>query len=398
MQNVQSVSNHLVRLAWTESWQLAVLAVVVGATVRLACRRRPHLAYLLWMLVIVKAVTPPLWSSPAGAFSWAAAETLSEASPVSELPDFEPRNRPLKSAEGRAKPAGAIASAAPVGTAPPARWELSWQLVLVGTWSVGCAGLIVLIAARRRTLARLLRATQRPVEPPVAARFEELRRRIGPRRGARLVVTSANLGPAAFGWWRGTVVVPEAVIRRSSADELAAILAHELVHLRRLDPLATSLQLVVQCAWWFHPAVWWANHRVRFERERCCDEEVLAELACPRADYARLLVEIIQWRRQLVPLAFWSGMRGWEVTAARLRHVLEAETLRRRTPAWGWLLLIAAACVALPGAALRRSAAQAPGEAPPVRSNREAGQYEDHRAAQATRAERDGLQSSRPEE
>ena len=57
--------SNLAELAWTQLWQVTLLAVVVAAVVHLAARARPHLAYLLWMLVIVKCLTPPLWSSSA---------------------------------------------------------------------------------------------------------------------------------------------------------------------------------------------------------------------------------------------------------------------------------------------------------------------------------------------
>ncbi|MCH8047459.1 MAG: antirepressor regulating drug resistance protein, partial [Planctomycetes bacterium] len=65
-------TNHeLVRLAVSQLWQVTVLALLVAAVVRLAGRHRPHLTYLLWLLVVIKCLTPPLWSSPAGVFSWA---------------------------------------------------------------------------------------------------------------------------------------------------------------------------------------------------------------------------------------------------------------------------------------------------------------------------------------
>ena len=43
---------------------LALVAMTVGARAR-----RPHLAHLLWLLVFVKLVTPPLVTIPAGVFS-----------------------------------------------------------------------------------------------------------------------------------------------------------------------------------------------------------------------------------------------------------------------------------------------------------------------------------------
>src|SRR5437764_8206629 len=59
-------------LAWVQLWQVTVLALGVGLASRLFCRRRPHLAYVLWMLVLLKSLTPPIWASPTGIFSWAA--------------------------------------------------------------------------------------------------------------------------------------------------------------------------------------------------------------------------------------------------------------------------------------------------------------------------------------
>jgi len=60
-------------LAWLQFLQVTVLIAAVGLLAGLVCRRRPHLAYVLWILVLLKCLTPPLWSSPAGIFSWAQA-------------------------------------------------------------------------------------------------------------------------------------------------------------------------------------------------------------------------------------------------------------------------------------------------------------------------------------
>lgn len=65
----------LVHLAWNQLWQVTVVAIIVASLVGIFGRQRPHLAYLLWMLVIAKCLTPPLWSSPTGLFSWMQVET-----------------------------------------------------------------------------------------------------------------------------------------------------------------------------------------------------------------------------------------------------------------------------------------------------------------------------------
>src|SRR6185312_5427567 len=59
-------------LAWVQFWQVTLVALGVGLVSRLFCRRRPHMAYVLWMLVLLKSLTPPIWTSPTGIFSLAA--------------------------------------------------------------------------------------------------------------------------------------------------------------------------------------------------------------------------------------------------------------------------------------------------------------------------------------
>ncbi len=52
-------ASELAWLAWSQIWQVTALAAVVGVVTRLFCRRRPHLAYVLWMLVVLKCLA---WS------------------------------------------------------------------------------------------------------------------------------------------------------------------------------------------------------------------------------------------------------------------------------------------------------------------------------------------------
>src|ERR1051325_11150246 len=65
----------LAALVRAQLWQVTIVALVLGMVARFACRRWPHLAYLLWMLVVIKALTPPMVASPTGLFSWMLRET-----------------------------------------------------------------------------------------------------------------------------------------------------------------------------------------------------------------------------------------------------------------------------------------------------------------------------------
>ena len=65
-----SLPNEWLRLAWMQAWQVTVLITAVAVLTRVAAANRPHLAYVLWMVVFIKCLTPPLWSSPSGVFCW----------------------------------------------------------------------------------------------------------------------------------------------------------------------------------------------------------------------------------------------------------------------------------------------------------------------------------------
>src|SRR5579872_1768559 len=63
-------TNGLTELVWTQLWQVTMVAAAVTVLTMSVCRRRPRLAYLLGLVVLVKCWVPPLWSSRLGVFCW----------------------------------------------------------------------------------------------------------------------------------------------------------------------------------------------------------------------------------------------------------------------------------------------------------------------------------------
>jgi beta-lactamase regulating signal transducer with metallopeptidase domain/Leucine-rich repeat (LRR) protein len=356
LQNDSLNAEALIGLAWTQTWQVAVVSAVVAIVTALACRRRPHLAYFLWLLVLVKAMTPPVWSSPTGLFSWAMAErVVAPAAPLAPRPaPLPPTIRVAEVAPAEESPAVPnVTEPRAAEPVPAATRTIETVEVLLVAWTIGAVALGTWLGVNWLRLSRRIRSTtEQPVES-IARQFANVKDRVGLRRSVRLLISRESLGPAALGWWRGTVIVPQSVVEQSTHTELDAIFAHELAHLRRFDPLVGTLQLAVQCLWWWHPAIWWANRQVRIERERSCDEAVLAQVDVRPADYARLLVELLERSRSPVPAVFWSGMRSTAATTARVRHVLETNTFRRRSPLAAWIVAALVLVVILPGAGSR---------------------------------------------
>ena len=58
-------------------------------------------------------------------------------------------------------------------------------------------------------------------------------------------------------------------------EELDALLAHELAHVRRRDHWVRFLEIGATTLFWWYPVTWWARRALRRAEERCCDEWVL---------------------------------------------------------------------------------------------------------------------------
>ena len=366
-------SHALGHLVWVQVWQVTLVALAVGVVTRLCCRRRPHLAHLLWMLVLVKCLTPPIWSSPTGVFSWTAAvfapPTRAELA-GDGLDEFlrlygaQPGKSPIGDGEqfaGISRAQRAPLSLTPRQSASPAPQANSpWPRGTVAMGLVWLAGAIVCAAVMSFSTCRLWRRicrVQLPVDVPLANLAGRLRQSLNVSDRVRLIVVPEQIGPLAFGWVRPTVVLPRGLVSSCSIDDLEPLVAHELMHVRRRDGLVALFQLVVQCLWWFHPLVWWANRRIVQERERCCDEAVIGGLGWQPGRYARGLLAVLEWKSQARWLAPVPGIRLFEINRQRLEHLMRHPgQFHVSTPRGYWLLLAVGLLLVVPGAGPARTA------------------------------------------
>ena len=155
---------------------------------------------------------------------------------------------------------------------------------------------------------------------------QEIAMRMGVTQKFRLLVSAKADGPSVIGWLRPVIVVPAAAIAGLTPDQLEAVLAHELAHIRRADYLVNLLQSVIETLLFYHPAVWWVSGQIRSERELCCDD--LAVSSCGDAlAYARALT-ILEKFRMSVPRMAMASIRGSLVY--RIRRIVGVETSAAR--------------------------------------------------------------------
>lgn len=234
----------------------------------------------------------------------------------------------------------------------------AWLVWVVWAWAFGVVVFSARLAGGWLLTRRLVRRCEpaSPVWQQMAARAAE---RLGFRAVFRILASARVDVPMVVGHIRPLIVVPAAALVNLPADQLEAVLAHEIAHILRRDPLVNLLQTLAETILFYHPAVWWLSSRIRTERENCCDD--IAVAACGRRRlYAEALLALEQGREAEPAFVLSSRGGGLRRRIARLWHAPQ-QSPRPVLPALVALLSV----VALAGIAARTVSAQkAPQPAP----------------------------------
>ena len=265
-------------------WQGTLVALPLAVALRCLERRSPQVRYAVSTAALLVLVAFPIVTT-AGHYNADAASgvttVIGQASSTFVLTSDPIVTRPV---DARRDVASVLASVEP------------WVLPV---WSLG-----VLVLSARLIVGglqvRALRRTSHHADADLSGRVSRLAARMGIRRPIRLAISARADGPSAIGWLRPLILLPPATAMGLTIEQLEAVLAHELAHIRRHDYLVNILQMIVETLLFYHPAVWWVSNRLRIERELCCDDEAVR--ACGDATvYARALVNLS--KRQVAPMA-----------------------------------------------------------------------------------------------
>ena len=126
--------------------------------------------------------------------------------------------------------------------------------------------------------------------------FSRLCVRVKVSQTVRILQSALVETPIAIGVFRPVVLIPAGLFLQIHPRELETIIAHELIHIRRYDPLVNVAQCVVETLLFYHPAVWWMSSQIRREREFAADAAVLEMFEDSHVTYARALANLEEIR------------------------------------------------------------------------------------------------------
>ncbi len=204
---------------------------------------------------------------------------------------------------------------------------LAWFAGAVIFWARLTGGWIV--ASRMRSML------VRPAPAEWQRKLDELKTRIRISQPVRLLTSALIQVPTVVGWLRPVILMPVGALAGLPAEQIEALLAHELAHIRRHDYLVNILQSIAEALLFYHPAVWWISSQIRNERELCCDDVAVA-ISGDAFTYVRALADLEQHRPAHLNLSLAANGGSLPDRVARLLG--QSRTPSRTMPGPGILL------------------------------------------------------------
>ena len=267
---IHALMNHL--------WQSTLFAMAAGFLTLPLRKNGAHTRYWLWCVASYKFVIPFSVLSVIGShLSW-------RSIPSTPLPVM------LGQFAQPFSTAAVVVPAVSVGPAP--RTSLNLLLIWMIVWACGTLTVGTYWTVRwLRIQAAVGKAKPLPLDASIPVKS-----------------SSTSIEPGVVGIFRPVLLLPEGICERLTSQQLQMILTHEMCHVRRRDNLTAAVHMLVEALFWFHPLVWWVGRRMIIEREKACDEAVLAA-GGDREAYAEGLLKVCKFYLES-PLRCTAGVAG----------------------------------------------------------------------------------------
>ena len=236
----------------------------------------------------------------------------------------------------------------PAGTTPASRPGVGE--VVLGLWlALAALCLLQLIIARIRLSWRIgprEALTGSPLDAHVAA----LCRAAGIRRPIRLTAAAGLASPIALG--RSEICIPRAVLTDLDAAQQRSVLAHELAHLTRFDPLWLTAACVIERVFFFQPLNRVARRGMQEAAEYLCDDWAVVRTGSGLT-MAKSLVKVAEWMHTpALPLPLSGMAETPSQLVARVKRLVDSREplqARRRWQVPAAFAIVGITAVMVPG-------------------------------------------------
>ncbi|MFO1003062.1 MAG: M56 family metallopeptidase [Planctomycetaceae bacterium] len=174
------------------------------------------------------------------------------------------------------------------------RWHERFEVFapyLLVAYTMGVGLMLARFGMSIVSSTRLRRTLQPITDSNLVKIIAEQTSRLGLRQLPVVSLCERVSVPVVVGIIKPMILFPPALLCGLDPHQLAAILRHEMAHIRRYDLVVNLLQRIVEAFLFFHPVTWWMSRRISMERENCCDDMAAGTR---RFEYAAALLRMAE--------------------------------------------------------------------------------------------------------
>ncbi len=352
-----------------------LVAFVMGVSILLVSRwwRNPFVLHALWILLLVKLVTPPLVSVPclpnfdeiefasrpfASRDPTVVINAKSDSEPAEpnsfltrlwlrlngvSAPDLNGANQPTEPGT-HPEFAGSLnknSSASSLWNGSPLAMI---QSILLTIWFVGFVISIKKTVGRWRRMKSTIQMAS--VDIPVSDRFKLCIDRVSQKmklaRAPEVIVVDAVLPPMVRPGRHGpTLIVPREFLATLSEKQFEALIAHELAHIQFYHDWFRRFEALVMSIYWWFPPLRLVLRRLRQHEEEICDARVVQLLPKHAKQYAHLLVDTSAYlaKAEQPTSSLVLGMSNFHFLERRVSSIMNNQ-IQMKFSMIGWIVLL----------------------------------------------------------
>jgi beta-lactamase regulating signal transducer with metallopeptidase domain len=310
-------------------WTAAAVPVV---------RRRPALRHALWLIVLLKLVTPPVLEVAILPASFVVEAKRSPHPGALSLGEV-PRDGPVKSSVA---PTRVVPREMPQSVRPALR--IDGMVVLAVVSALGTLMVLLLVIKQLWRLGGTLARAALNDNERLGLIAQQSAEHMGLCDPPAICAVSANVSPLLWARRSGPlVVIPRRLLDQMSDEQLGCIVSHEIAHYLRRDHWTNLLSLLIAAICWWNPVVWWARRELRSVQEVCCDALVISRSVATRRVYGETLFQVLEFLQaegSLSP-ALASSFGSKSSTRRRFEMIANPQ-VNHRLSWWSYPLLLGA--------------------------------------------------------
>ena len=227
--------------------------------------------------------------------------------------------------------------------------EMNWFHWLILIWFFGAVIFTIRYFESRRRL-KILLADRKPVAHTAVLRMRnDLCRASGVKRNIRLTSSAKISGPIANGFQE--ICLPERALTELNNEQQQSMLAHEMAHIVRYDPLWLIFTAVLDIVFFFQPLNRLGRRQLQETAEFICDDWAVQHTG-ESLNLAKCLAQVAEWVQSKPQHAYVAGMAsGGSALRRRVSRILDHHQSEQPAPKQRLRWIVAmAACLLLTAA------------------------------------------------